>query len=82
MDNTYITVKALVDFSNAFTSFDIHLAVLKSINIPSDAIEWFDSYLSGHEQCVRSDNNPSTYCSFITSVPRGGVLSPPLFSYL
>lgn len=58
MDNTYITVKALLDFSNAFNSIDfgILLAVLKSINISSDAIEWFDGYLCGRSSMLEVIN--------------------------
>ena len=82
IDNQQITILALLDFSNAFNSvdFDILLAILKSINISSEAIEWFYSYLHEREQVIRINDQQSSACRLSAGVPQGGVLSPLLFS--
>ncbi|CAG9137695.1 unnamed protein product [Plutella xylostella] len=41
---------------------------------------WFESYLKGRKQCVRTDSESSTWCPVLAGVPQGGVLSPLLFS--
>lgn len=82
MENRELTVLILLDFSSAFNSvdFDLLLATLRSINVSSSTLSWFDSYLRGRKQCVRLEDNLSDGCELSAGVPQGGVLSPLLFS--
>ena len=49
--------------------------ILKSINISSEAIQWFYSHLHGREQYIRLNDKQSSVCSLNAVVPQGGVLS-------
>ncbi|CAH2091002.1 unnamed protein product [Euphydryas editha] len=82
MDNRQVTILALLDFSNAFNTVDheILLAILESINISTDVIDWFHSYLSGRQQRIRIGDRYSSFCRLSAGVPQGSVLSPLLFS--
>ncbi|CAK1578673.1 unnamed protein product [Parnassius mnemosyne] len=82
IDQKYLTVLVLLDFSSAFNSidFDILLSILHSINVSPSTIQWFDSYLRGRSQCIRINETLSKWCNLATGVPQGGVLSPLLFS--
>ena len=52
MDDQKITVLTLLDFSDAFNTvdFDILLAVLRSLNISPEVVDWFHSYLYGRRR--------------------------------
>ncbi|CAG4930029.1 unnamed protein product [Colias eurytheme] len=82
MDNKMLTVLVLLDFSNAFNTvdFDLLLAMLQSINLSPNVLEWFQSYLAGRQQRVLVDNSFSTWRNVTAGVPQGGVLSPLLFA--
>ncbi|XP_041984069.1 uncharacterized protein LOC121736751 [Aricia agestis] len=82
MEEKCVSILVLLDFSSAFNSvdFDIFLSILRSLNVSSAAVEWFDSYLRGRSQRVRSDEVTSDWCDLDAGVPQGGVLSPLLFS--
>lgn len=84
MEDTRVTVLVLVDFSNAFNvvSHDLLLSLLSHLKIPSDALEWFSSYLQGRQQSIRVDDTLSDWCDLDSGVPQGGILSPLLFLYL
>lgn len=81
-DRKQLCILTLLDFSSAFNSidFDILLGILDSLNISPLVIAWFNSYLVGRMQCVRSDETSSDWCGLVAGVPQGGVLSPLLFS--
>ena len=68
--------------SSAFNSvdFDILLACLKSLNLSQHSLEWFNSYLRGRRQSVKSSDTYSEWTDLTAGVPQGGVLSPLLFS--
>ncbi|CAG9134240.1 unnamed protein product [Plutella xylostella] len=82
MDNHQVTILTLLDFSNAFNTvnFDILLGILQSLNVSPTVTSWFESYLKGRQQCVRTDAESSAWCPVLAGVPQGGVLSPLLFS--
>ncbi|CAK1594782.1 unnamed protein product [Parnassius mnemosyne] len=82
MDKQHVTVLTLLDFSNAFNNvdFDLLLAILASLNISPEVIDWFHSYLFGRRQRTRVDDSFSNWCTINAGVPQGGVLSPLLFS--
>ncbi|KAJ2941417.1 hypothetical protein O0L34_g3626 [Tuta absoluta] len=54
--------------------------MLRSLNISNAVVDWFCSYLTGRRQCVRVDDQTSSFCDIASGVPQGGVLSPLLFS--
>lgn len=82
MDDTQLTLLALLDFSNAFNCVDheILMSILSSLNMSSDVILWFTSYLNDRNQRVRMDDLWSNWHGVSAGVPQGGVLSPLLFS--
>ena len=82
MENKSLTILTLLDFSSAFNSvdFDVLISILRSFNISPSVIDWFNSYLRGRSQRVRSDETSSDWCDLVAGVPQGGVLSPLLFS--
>ncbi|CAK1581557.1 unnamed protein product [Parnassius mnemosyne] len=82
MEDTKVTVLALVDFSNAFNtiSHDILLSILSHSMISSEALDWFSTYLRGRQQSVRIGESASSWCDINAGVPQGGILSPLLFS--
>ncbi|CAG9132543.1 unnamed protein product [Plutella xylostella] len=82
MENHRVTVLTLLDFSNAFNTvdLDILLGILRSLNVSPTVTTWFESYLKGRQQCVRTDAESSAWCPVLAGVPQGGVLSPLLFS--
>ncbi|KAG7310994.1 hypothetical protein JYU34_003847 [Plutella xylostella] len=82
IDDQKLTVLALLDFSNAFNSvdFELLLGVIQSLNVSPAVTKWFESYLKGRQQCVRTDAESSSWCQVLAGVPQGGVLSPLLFS--
>ena len=82
MDIQQVTVLVLLDFSNAFgtVDFDIMLAILASLNISPNVIDWFHNYLHGRRQRIRIYDSYSDWSSVNAGVPQGGVLSPLLFS--
>ncbi|CAG4958109.1 unnamed protein product [Colias eurytheme] len=68
-----LTVLVLLDFSNAFNTvdFDLLLAMLQSINLSPNVLEWFQSYLAGRQQRVLVDNSFSTWRNVTAGVPQG-----------
>ncbi|CAH2097124.1 unnamed protein product [Euphydryas editha] len=55
VDNHQIAALTLSDFSNDFSTvdFDVLLAVLYSLNMSSNVIDWFHTYLHGRWQRIR-----------------------------
>lgn len=82
MEKGHLTVLTLLDFSNAFNTvdFDILLELLRSINISSTVVDWFQHYLFGRRQRVHLEDSISSWCTTSAGVPQGGVLSPLLFA--
>ncbi|CAH0678045.1 unnamed protein product [Spodoptera exigua] len=64
IENRLLTIMVLLDFSSAFNSvdFDILLGILSSLNVSPSATAWFNSYLRGRSQSVRSDDVSSDWC--------------------
>ena len=67
VDNKKYTVAVFLDLRKAFESID-HSLLLKRLcdyGFDENAIRWFDSYLTGRQQCVTYQNTQSTldnYC--------------------
>ena len=70
---------ALIDLSAAFDTVDhnILLSFLQdTIGITGDALNWFQSYLTGRTQCVSIDNVMSELVELMFGVPQGSVMGP------
>ena len=82
MDDRMVTVMVLLDFSNAFNTvdYDILLAILISLNVSPEVVDWFRSYLCDRRQRIRIEDSFSDWSTITAGVPQGGVLSPLLFS--
>ena len=82
MNDRKLTILTLLDFSSAFNSVDFELLLerLCSLNISRGVVRWFDSYLRGRYQCVKSSECQSDLVELTAGVPQGCVLSPLLFS--
>ena len=72
-----ITVLTLLDFSNTFNTvdFDILLAVLHSLNISPEVVDWFHSYLYGRRERIRIEDSYSERSLTSAGVPQGGINS-------
>ena len=55
MDNKKVSIMVLLDMSKAFDSIrhDILLSKLQNLDFSQGALDWFQSYLSNRQQCVR-----------------------------
>lgn len=83
IDERKLTVLMLLDFSRAFdcVNHKLLLSILESCSFDSIPVRWFDSYLDGREQKIRSlDNVFSEWKVNPVGVPQGSTLSALLFS--
>lgn len=81
-DKGLCTVLVSLDFSRAFDTinYDLLLEILHYIGLSEDAVKLFSNYLRNREQCVRLNNNESSYIKLRTGVPQGSILGPLLFT--
>ena len=72
----------LLDMSKAFDSIrhDILLSKLQSLDFSQCALDWFQSYLSDGQQCVRIGDAVSKVLPLEFGVPQGSILGPVLFT--
>ena len=82
MDNKKLTASVFLDMSKAFDSLnhDLLIKKLRHIGLSSQAILWFQSYLSSRYQRVRINSSLSDFLPVSTGVPQGSILRPLLFS--
>ena len=69
----------LIDLQKAFDT--VHHAILldKLAAIGVSSVSWFDSYLSGRQQCVDINGTRSEFLPISCGVPQGSILGPQLF---
>ena len=72
----------LLDMSKAFDSIqhDILLSKLQNLDFSQGALDWFQSYLSNRQQCVRIGDAVSKVLPIGFGVPQGSILGPVLFT--
>ena len=83
MDNGELVGILLVDFKKAFDLVDhqILLSKLKLYGISSEALMWFDTYLTNRRQLVSLNNCRSDFEKVTCGVPQGSILGPLLFCF-
>ena len=82
MDNKKVSIMVLLDMSKAFDSIrhDILLSKLQNLVFSQGALDWFQSYLSNRQQCVRIGDAVSKVLPLEFGVPQGSILGPVLFT--
>ncbi len=83
IDNGGAAILVLLDCSAAFDTVDHHVLLQtleEKFRVASDAIWWFQSYLSGRIQSVVVNNIMSRKDHVRQGIPQGSVLGPLLFS--
>ena len=82
MDKKELTTSVFLDMSKALESLNHELLIqkLRHIGLSSQAILWFQSYLSSRYQTVRINSSLSDFLPVTTAVPQGSILGPLLFS--
>jgi len=72
----------LLDLSAAFDTVDHHILLLRlkrSCGITGLVRQWFESYMVGRRQFVRTGSSTSSPALILCGVPQGSVLRPFLF---
>ena len=81
LDNKMKSYSVFLEFAKAFNTVNhnILLKKLEYYGIRGSSLEWFESYLSNRNQCVKIGNTHSDTLTVKCGVPQGSILGPLLF---
>ena len=82
IDQQQLTAMVLIDLSKAFDSIfrSTLLLKLRSLGTSSQALKWFESYLTDRKQSTRLDTSLSDELTITHGVPQGSILGPLLLN--
>ena len=82
IDRQQLTAMVLIDLSKAFDSICHSTLLLKlnSLGTSSQALKWFESYLTDRKQSTRLGTSLSDELTITHGVPQGSILRPMLFN--
>lgn len=82
MDSKKVSIMVLLDMSKAFDSIrhDILSSKRQNLDFSQGTLNWFQSYLSNPQQCVRIGDAVSKVLPLEFGVPQGSILGPVLFT--
>ena len=81
IDQQQLTAMVLIDLSKAFDSIchSTLLLKLRSLGTSSQALKWFESYLTDRKQSTRLGTSLSDELTIRHGVPQGSILGPMVF---
>lgn len=82
LDSGNVVGAVFLDLKKAFdtVNHNILLSKLKSFKFSKEAVDWFESYLQNGEQCVKINQEKSSFLNNRMGIPQGSILGPLLFS--
>lgn len=82
IDNKKLSAFVYLDLSKAFDSLNhqILLSKLQDVGVSSDALKWFQTYITNRKQVVRINSVTSEVLPINHGVPQGSILGPLLFT--
>ena len=82
IDSGDLSALVLLDLSAAFDTVDHDILIRRlktSYGLSGMVLQWFQTYLVGRSQCVRTGLSASLLTLIVCGVPQGSVLGPILF---
>ena len=79
IDSGNLYALVLLDLSAAFDTVDHDILIRRLKTSYGMVLQWFQTYLVGRSQCVRTGLSASLLTLIVCGVPQGSVLSPILF---